>query len=499
LTIALAAMVMIWAAYRLGRAIFSVEAGWLAALALAIAPRFLMFSRRIMIDVYLAMFMSLTLLFFALAELQPRRRRLYLTLMYGAAGLGVMTKGPVAVALPTIVLLIYLAIHRQLSRLREMMLPLGALIVTAIVLPWYAAVYGQHGWSYIETFILKDNLSRYTQPVWGPRRGIFFYGPVILGDMFPWSVFLVAVAMIAMRARLKTAWQKVRRPGNPSPNQDAPIPLAPSEANHANPEGDKRQWSLLLVWIAVIVGFFSLSRNKEDLYILPIYPAAAALVGGLLARFIRRDLLGRHFAFVRWSLVTLGLVTATAGAGVLYIFGHSEQAYRFAGAGVIGAAALAGGLAVIVCVLLRKEPLALMVSAATVIVFNWVFVLRTLPDFERFKPVRPLCEIIQANADRDAMVGYYRIAAPSMVFYLHRPVFEYYQEEDLAQALASGKEVYCLMAAADYEALRTTLPVATYVLASRPMFQVKLRSILDKVEPPKLMLIATKPGVDSAQ
>jgi 4-amino-4-deoxy-L-arabinose transferase-like glycosyltransferase len=499
LTIALAAMVMIAAAFILGWVSFSIEAGWLAALALAIAPRFLMFSRRIMIDVYLAMFMSLALVFFVLAESQPRRRRLYLVLMYLSAGLGVMTKGPVAIALPAIAILIYLAIERQLARWREMMLPVGALIVAIIVLPWYAAIYGQHGWSYIETFILKDNLSRYTQPVWGPRRGLFFYVPVVLGDMFPWSVLLVAVVLIAMRSRLKSAVQWARRFRKPASLVEEADGVAQLAANQTDHEPGQPMWSLLLIWVAVIVGFFSLSRNKEDLYILPIYPAAAALISGLLARFINRDQAKSAFAVVRWSLAILGLVTAAAGAGVLYLFSHSAQAFRFDGAALIGAVAIAGGLASISCGLLRKEFIALAASAATVIAFNWVFVLRTLPDFERFKPVRPLCEIIQANASPEAKVGYYRLASPSMVFYLRRPVFEYYQPEELVQALASGQEVYWLMTAVDYEGLKATLPVATYVLASRPMFQVKLKSILDKAEPPKLMLIATKPGVDSAR
>ena len=60
----------------------------------------MMFGRRIFIDIYISMFMALTLLFFALAERYPDRRRLFLLLMYASVGLGVLTKGPVAAALP---------------------------------------------------------------------------------------------------------------------------------------------------------------------------------------------------------------------------------------------------------------------------------------------------------------------------------------------------------------------------------------------------------------
>jgi hypothetical protein len=134
----------------------------------------------------------------------------------------------------------------------------------------------------------------------------------------------------------------------------------------------------------------------------------------------------------------------------------------------------------------------------TVVAFNWVCVLRVLPDFERFKPVRPLCERIAQEAPADAMVGYYRYAAPSMTFYLRRQVFAYYEPEELLAAFASGRAVYCLMLAEDFESLKPQLPQAG-VLASRPVFQVKLKFILEKREPPQVLLITNKGGATFAQ
>ena len=57
-------------------------AAWWAAVGLAVSPRLLMFSRRIFIDIWISVFMALTLLFFALSERYPARRRLFLVLMY---------------------------------------------------------------------------------------------------------------------------------------------------------------------------------------------------------------------------------------------------------------------------------------------------------------------------------------------------------------------------------------------------------------------------------
>ena len=50
-------------------------------------------------------------------------------------GLGVLTKGPIAALLPGLVFAIYLVVHRELGRARDMLLPLGTVIVLAIVVP----------------------------------------------------------------------------------------------------------------------------------------------------------------------------------------------------------------------------------------------------------------------------------------------------------------------------------------------------------------------------
>ena len=95
------------------------------------------------------------------------------------------------------------------------MLGPGLLIVLAIVSPWYAAVYSEHGWHYIKSFLLDDNISRYTQPVWGPRRSLFFYIPVLAGDLLPWSVLLPPSIWYAIRAQVERRKSPEDPPANP--------------------------------------------------------------------------------------------------------------------------------------------------------------------------------------------------------------------------------------------------------------------------------------------
>src|SRR5688500_17047724 len=273
LPIALGALVIIGTAFGLGRLLGGTLAGLFAALVLATSPRLMLLARRIIIDIHITMWMGLVLLFFALAETRPARRRLYLCLMYVAAGFGVLTKGPVAVFLPAVVFFIYLASQKRLRDLRHMMLPTGAIISLAIVVPWYYLLYREHGWEYIGSFIFGESLGRYAEAVGDHSRGLLFSVPVMLADLLPWSLM--------MPLALWWAWRHER--------QD-------------------RVARLLLVWIAAIVVFFSLSGTKEDLYILPIVPAEAALIGAMLAKGLERQP-------VAWATgATAGMLVAR-GAG----------------------------------------------------------------------------------------------------------------------------------------------------------------------------------------
>jgi len=143
--------------------------------------------------------------------------------------------------------------------------------------------------------------------------------------------------------------------------------------------------------------------------------------------------------------------------------------------------------------LTRRYRLSLLATALSVTACNWVFVTSSLPDFERFKPVRSLCEVISSETGPDALVGYYRIAYPSMAFYLHKPIFEYSRQEEIEAALSSDNEVFCLMSSSEFDALQQRLP-QTRVLASCPTFQVKLKVLLKRAEPPRVVLITNKGG-----
>ena len=465
--IAIGAMLIVLAAYLLARAVargdegtdrrsdigYRTRAGVWAAAGLVASPRLLMFARRIFIDIWLSAFMALTLAFFALSEAHPERRRRYLLLMYVSVGFGALTKGPVAFALPGLAFAVYLIARRELGRAREMMLPAGIVIVAAIVLPWYVALYHQHGWTYIKSFLVGENLERYTEGV-GVRqhRGVGFYLPVVFSDSFPWSMLLpfAAVAAWRVRSRLQTLC-----------------------------------WS----WIATIVAFFSLSAAKQDLYIFPIVPAVAALGGLAIARGTSDP---RWRGWLSGSLAITGALLAIAGGGVLYLFVTAGRVYALDAALVIGVVALAGGAATLLLAALRRPAPAALALIAAAIAVNWTFVLRVLPEFERYKPVPAFSEILAARLQPGDIVAHYQASLPSMVYYLRRHVDQYFDPESFVRAVLVPDHVYAVLSADDYAALAPQIGRRTCVIDRRPTFDVKLGSVLAREPLPELLLISNR-------
>ena len=208
----------------------------------------MLLARRIIIDIHITMWTGLVLLFFALAEMRPQRGAVSVSDVRGR-GLRRADKGPVAVFLPALVFFIYLASQKRLGDLRHMMLPTGALISLAIVVPWYYLLYREHGWEYIGSFIFGENLGRYAEAVGEQSRGMLFYIPVMLADLFPWSL-MIPLALVVGDSRRAT------QPGRAAAGGV-----------------DRRDRRVLFVF-----------GTKEELYILPIVPAEAALIGAMLAK-----------------------------------------------------------------------------------------------------------------------------------------------------------------------------------------------------------------------
>jgi hypothetical protein len=116
-------------------------------------------------------------------------------------------------------------------------------------------------------------------------------------------------------------------------------------------------------------------------------------------------------------------------------------------------------------------------------------VIWALPDFERYKPVPHLARAIEQQPARPPAVGTFRIAAPSLVFYLRRHVVQMVDEEQLKAFLSGSPDGVWVMPAEDYEAVSARLPVPTRIIASATRFDARLSDFLGRTPPRQLVLV----------
>ena len=353
-----------------------------------------------------------------------------------------------------------------------MMVPAGVLVVLAIVVPWYAAIYQRHGGDYttalVKSFFLGENVARYTQGVGvESSRGPLFYLPVVFSDSFPWSLALVGAAVMWFADR------RSRGPGAPAP---AAAPL--------------RIRTLLWLWILVWVGFFSFSAAKQDLYIFPIVPAVAALSGVFIVRAARGSR-GWDWA-LRVTGVVAGVLLGAAGAAVVYLFHGDLKVYELDGAAFVGWTAALGGAFAAVLALAGRARAALAVIAVALILLNFTFVVRVLPSFERYKPVPRLSAAIRDRATPDDVIAHYNVALPSMVYYLGRHIDVMFDRQEFLQTLRGDRKVFAVLSASDYAGLEPSIGVPTCVLGREPELNVKLKAVLAREALPEVVVITNR-------
>lgn len=454
--IAVGAVGILLATFLFGRTLGGPTVGIVATLIVATAPRFVMFSRRIFIDIWVTMFMVLALACFLLAETRPHHRRRYLWLMYAAIGLGVLTKGPVALLFPAATIGTWLLLERRLGDLRRLHLVSGALIVLAIVVPWWAVIYAQQGWAPVAAFWLGENVGRFTEPMQPGERDFLFYIPVVLGDLFPWTVFVIGGLVWGARA----LWQR--------------------SAPYA---------SLLMLWVVWHVGVFSFSQTKQDLYIFPVLPALAALAACVMTHAVTCG--------ARWVTpgigVSAGLMLIVSG-GLYWLFGTHAEIHQIAGANLLAAVIGIGALVTVALVVVSHRAAALTAIAATMVVGNYVFALVALPAVEPYKPVWPIVQTIEARTaptDPPPVVAHYRNVLPSMSYYLGRPIETIFDMPTLTARVQQVPSMYVLLTQFELEELQlrlAPLDLPTCIVSRHTLFEAKLKNVLEGEPWPQLLL-----------
>src|SRR5205085_1083680 len=125
----------------------------------------------------------------SLAMARPALYRAYLWI-----ALGVLTKGPVAVLVPAATVFLYALVgpgFRVRDAVRMFFDPIGWVILVLVAAPWYVAALVIHGRDFIDGFLLRHNVERFTGTLQGHKGSAFYYVVMVPLLIWPWLAWLL--------------------------------------------------------------------------------------------------------------------------------------------------------------------------------------------------------------------------------------------------------------------------------------------------------------------
>ena len=271
---ALAALLGAGAVGLTGMRLFGRRAGRNGALILGSSVLYAVIGHMNTLDMGVTFCLTLGLCGFLLAQHGPERTRasrLWMWLAWAAMGLAFLSKGLIGLVLPGAAMTVYALVLRDASFLKRMDPLAGISILLAIALPWIIAV-SMANPEFLQFFFIHEHFQRFLTQVHHRAAPWWYFIPVLLAGMLPWTPMLVQA--------LINAWKR-------------------DTAQHAF-----RPRRFLLIYAVVIFLFFSASQSKLASYILPIFPALALLIGEWFAQVGGRKL--------AWLIVPLALLALTA-------------------------------------------------------------------------------------------------------------------------------------------------------------------------------------------
>jgi 4-amino-4-deoxy-L-arabinose transferase-like glycosyltransferase len=239
----------------LGKKLYGSRTGFLSALILATNFEFAYLSTRANIDAPLT-FITTASIFLFLQWHQHRKAdgsedkdkgSLSIYGFYIGMGLATLVKGPVGFILPLLVSLVYLLLLKDWKAMKRMRLLTGMILFVVIVLSWYLPAVLKGGQDFLNQTLFHQTIERFAKGT-SHIRPPYYYFVNFPVDFLPWFFFLPGAVVYGLSKRR---------------------------------EGISKDFLFLLVWFVAIFFFFSFSKGKRAIYLLPLYPAASLMVGRL--------------------------------------------------------------------------------------------------------------------------------------------------------------------------------------------------------------------------
>ena len=429
-----------------GTRLFGLREGVYAGLILISSSLFFLSGMINTLDMGVSCFLTIALAGFLCAqrdETTTLQTRDGMYLAWGSIALAILSKGLIGLVLPGGVLVCYSLIQRDWRLWKRLHLTAGIVLLTVITVPWFVLV-ARANPEFLHFFFIREHIDRFTSAVHGRFHPWYYYVPVMVIGLCPW-LFLLPIS-------LRKAW------------------LTREVPQRFNPE------RFLILWIAVIYLFFSISNSKLPFYLVPILPPIALLMARAIFRLDHAQLVRRFL-----PIPLLGILAA--GGAYFYQF---DQFFSIQSMGLapdqvlswllIGTTLLASGWFLGYWLIARKNIEAGIVITAFTSLFGFQLVMRDVdkiaPELSSYQTAQQIAALHRPGPIYS--VGVYR---QSISFYLKRPVTVVAYQGELAfgleqepaqgiDSLDTFKKVWrtspqapAIMQKRTFDLLRTSLPI----------------------------------------
>lgn len=409
------------------------------------------------LDAGLTLFLTLTLCAVLLAECAhptPAARRRWIWAAWVAMAGAVLSKGLVGIVIPGAVLSLVSLWQRDFGLWRRMHLVSGGLIFLALASPWFVLVSLRNP-GFAEFFFIHEHFARYLTQVHHRAGAWWYYLPVLLAGLLPWT---------------------------------SGLPWLIGGGNSGTAPTDTLARRTLLAWCGFVFVFFSASGSKLPSYILPLFPALALLLTMRL-----RD---ASSAALRWHLL---LPTALWVIALM----ASTQSHRLGTAGMplqvvaafvpavrIGALLFLAAAALAWWCLRRRRITAALVAVALGHFLAITVAMQAHDSYGQLKSAAPLAKVLLPLIDKDTPVFAVRSYDQTLPYYLRRDVVlvDYVDEFAFGQTHEPDKSIPTLD---DFVVVWHSLPRAAAYMTHDTWRELQQRGVPMRVvfEDPRRMLV----------
>ncbi len=457
--------------YELARRMFGRATGLLAGVAFASALEVCTLAHAATPDAVLLLFTVLTYYLFWTRHEGGSRRWWVPTA--AACGLAVLTKGPVGVALPGLVFLLYFAWNRELGRLLDRKILWAALVFLLVAGPWYGLVTAETRGAWARAFFGNENINRFNTPMENHRGPVVYHAVALFALFAPWSVFLLAALWYGVKG---TKAVRSEERGSEEYRAALPAPSLPTPHSSLLTPG-VRAFRFLICWFGAYLVFFSAAATKLPNYMLPVYPVLAILTARFLVRWRTGEL-----TLPKWMMpAALGglvlLAVAVVGglvavSGVARILPAGARVFpgleRWAVIGLIPLVA-----AVVMARAARANDRARFVRVMAVSSVAFTALMAAFPPLAVDARKAPK-ELVRASGvddpTRDLRLAQLHWFQPSLVFYAKREVVPLKAPEQVAMFLAVPTPGYLFVPAALWDQIEPQVRVPTRIVARHYCF-----------------------------